>query len=190
MTDKNGLRMRCMKSPDRPRSPTSDHGAVLILVLIVVSSKTVLFLQHTGVRGVHGDHVAEVVAVELNIDPGPVMELDCAPGHQVSRVAVTMAHAVRWVSCLTALFLLVIPVEGSSYTSWLEINPTSVYYKLVFFDGATVTLGTKGFSVVVKTSRVKLSNNCEWSWNLHFVAKSLPLNVTPCAWKSCKKWPR
>ena len=41
--------------------------------------------------------MAEVVAVELNIDPGPVMELDRVPGRQVSREAVTMAHAVRFL---------------------------------------------------------------------------------------------
>ena len=89
-----------------PRSRSPTMVPFWFLSLTVVSKQDrFIFLQHIGVRGVHGDHVAEVVAVELNIDPDPVMELDRAPGHQASRAAVTMAHAVRWVSCLLYFYL-------------------------------------------------------------------------------------
>ena len=52
------------------------------------------FLQHRGVLGHRTDHAVKVVAVGLRLGPGLVMELDHAPGHPVSRLAVTMAPAV------------------------------------------------------------------------------------------------
>ena len=45
-----------------------------------------------------------------------------------------------------------------------------------------VHLAQKKFSAVFKTCRVKLSNNCELFWNINFVAKALPFNVTLYAW--------
>ena len=42
-------------------------------------------------------HAVQVVALEQRLDHGLVFkELDRAPGHLVSLLAVTMGHVVRW----------------------------------------------------------------------------------------------
>ena len=73
---------------------------------------------------------------------------------------------------------------------WLKVNAVTFLWQS--WSGTCkrhvdISLGKINSSVVLKTSRrVQISNNCDQIWYIHFVAKALLFNVTPCVRESCE----